>query len=91
MVSATRKAMEYKIKLGKYIKYGSSPRAGIGLYIGSKANALMRGKTFVTPQDIKDVAYDIFRHRLIFNYEGQAEGIKPEDFITELLLKIPTP
>lgn len=91
LVSATRKPMDYKIKLGKYIKYGSSPRASIGLYIASKANALMKGKTFVTPQDIKDVAYDIFRHRLILNYEGQAEGIKPEDFITELLLKVPVP
>lgn len=91
LVNATRKSAEYKIKLGRYIKYGSSPRASIGLYIGAKANALMRGKTFVTPQDIKDVAYDIFRHRLILNYEGQAEGVKPEDFITELLLKVPTP
>ena len=91
LVNATRKPNDYKIKLGKYIKYGSSPRASIGLYTASKANALMKGKTFVTPQDIKDVAYDIFRHRLILNYEGQAEGVKPEDFITELLLKVPTP
>mgnify|MGYP001561686915 FL=1 len=91
LVNATRKPLDYKIRLGKYIKYGSSPRASIGLYVASKANALMKGKTFVTPQDIKDVAYDIFRHRLILNYEGQAEGIKPEDFITELLLKVPVP
>ncbi len=91
LVNATRKPSEYKIKMGKYIKYGSSPRAGIGLYIGAKANALMKGKTFVTPQDVKDIAYDVFRHRLIFNYEGQAEGIKPEDYVTELLLKVPIP
>jgi len=91
LVNATRHSSEYKIRIGKYIKYGSSPRASIGLFIASKANALMKGKTFVTPQDVKDVAYEIFRHRLILNYEGQAEGIKPEDFITELLLKVPTP
>lgn len=91
LVTATRKPNDYKIKLGKYVKYGSSPRASIGLYIASKANALMNGKNFVTPHDIKEVAYDIFRHRLILNYEGQAEGIKPEDFITELLLRVPAP
>ncbi len=91
LVTATRKPNDYKIKLGKYVKYGSSPRASIGLYIASKANALMNGKNFVTPQDIKEVAYDIFRHRLILNYEGQAEGVKPEDFITELLLRVPVP
>ena len=91
LVNATRHSNEYKIRLGKYIKYGSSPRASIGLFLASKANAIMNGKTFVTPQDVKDVAYEIFRHRLILNYEGQAEGIKPEDFVTELLLKVPTP
>ena len=91
LVTATRKPNDYKIKLGKYVKYGSSPRAGIGLYIASKANALMNGKNFVTPQDIKGVAHDIFRHRLILNYEGQAEGIKSDDFVTELLLRVPVP
>lgn len=79
------------LTLGKYIEWGGSPRASIGLFIASKARALMQGNTFVTPQQIKDVAYNILRHRILLNYEGQAENIKTEDIITEILSKVPVP
>ena len=91
IVDATRYPDKYKLKLGKYIAWGSSPRASIGLYIGAKAEALLNGKSFVTPQHVKDVAHDVLRHRLILNYEGQAENIKSNDIITEILAKVPTP
>ncbi len=91
IIDATRNPNNYKVKLGNYINYGASPRASIGLFIASKAEALMNGKTFVTPQDVKEVAYDILRHRLILNYEAQSENIKVEDVISEILARVPVP
>jgi len=91
IVIATRKYKKYNIKLGEYIEWGSSPRACIGLFIAAKASALMHGDPFITPQHIKDVAHDVMRHRIILNYKGQAEGIKTDDIITEVLTKVPVP
>lgn len=79
------------LTLGKYIEWGGSPRASIGLFIASKARALMQGSTFVTPQHVKDIAYNVLRHRILLNYEGQAENIKTENIITEILAKVPVP
>lgn len=89
LVDATRNPKRYNLELGKYIEFGSSPRASIALFIASKAHALIAGKTYVTPQDIKMVAHNIFRHRMILNFEGQAEGIKTDDIVKELLSKVP--
>ncbi len=89
LVDATRNPTKYNLELGKYIEFGSSPRASISLYIASKAHALLSGKIYVTPQDVKGVAANIFRHRLILNYEGQAENVKNEDIVQELLSKVP--
>ena len=91
IVDATRHPDKYKLKLAKYIEWGSSPRASIGLFIASKAEALLKGKEFVTPQHIKEIAHDVLRHRIILNYEGQAEGIKTDDVITDILSRIPVP
>jgi MoxR-like ATPase len=89
LVDATRNPDKHNLDLGKYLEFGSSPRASISLYIASKAHALLSGKIYVTPQDVKAVAPNIFRHRLILNYEGQAENIKNEDIVNELLSKVP--
>jgi len=91
LVDATRNPDKYKIKFGKYIEWGGSPRASIGLYLGSKAEALLRGKNFVTPHHVKTIAHDVLRHRLLLNYEGQAENINRDEIITEILNKVPTP
>ncbi len=91
IVDATRNPDKYKIKLGNYIEWGASPRASIGLFIASKAEALMQGKTFVTPQYVKEVAYDVLRHRVSLNYEAQSENIKIEDVISEILARVPVP
>ena len=91
IIDATRNPSKYHIDSGKYIGYGSSPRASIGLFITAKAHALISNKTFVTPNDVKEVAYDILRHRVTLNYEAEAEGIKSEDIIDEILRKIPIP
>ena len=91
LVNATRNPSNYSIKHGKYIEYGVSPRASIGLYIASKAEALLSGNAYVTPQHVKNVAPDVLRHRILLNYEGQAEGIKTEDIIKEILSRVPVP
>ncbi len=89
ITDATRNPDKYKIRQGKYIEFGGSPRASIGLFIASKAHALINGKTFVTPHDVKTVALNVLRHRVILNYEGQAEEISPDEIITEILNKVP--
>lgn len=91
IVDATRNPVGYNLKLGKYIEYGVSPRASIGLYIASKADALLNGHAFVTPQNVKNVAHDVFRHRILINYEGQADEIKTDQIITEILSKVKVP
>ncbi|MFH2020494.1 MAG: MoxR family ATPase [archaeon] len=89
LVDATRNPKSYNLELGKYIEFGSSPRASISLFIASKAHALMDGRIFVTPQDIKAVAHNVFRHRILLTYEGQAEDIKTDDIVKEILAKVP--
>ncbi len=91
IVDATRNPARYKVKQGHYIGYGSSPRGSIGLLLGAKAECLLNARTFVTPHDIKKVARDVLRHRVIINYEGQAEGVTPDDIIKEILDKVPVP
>lgn len=91
IVNSSRNFDKYGIKTGKYIEFGASPRASISLFIAAKADALIKGDTFIKPQHIKNVAHDVLRHRLIMNYIGQAEGIKMNDIISEILAKVPIP
>ncbi len=91
LVDCTRNPEKYKIKLGKYIEFGASPRASIGLFIASKAEALLQGDLFVTPHHVKKIAPDVLRHRVILNYEGQAEGIKTDTVVEEVLSRVPIP
>ncbi|MBU1198598.1 MAG: MoxR family ATPase [Nanoarchaeota archaeon] len=89
IVEATRKPAKYDVKLGKYIEFGGSPRSSIALYISSKAHALLKGRGYVIAHDVKEVAYNCLRHRILLNFEGEAEGIKTEDIIKEILEKVP--
>lgn len=89
IIDATRHPKKYNVESGKFIEYGASPRSSIGLFIASKAHALMNGRSYVTQQDIKDIAHNVLRHRIIVNFEGEAEDIKSEDIITEILKKVP--
>src|SRR3989344_4521931 len=89
IVKASRE--KNKLKSGKYIEYGASPRASIGLFIASKADALLRGNSYVTPQNVKNVAYEVLRHRILLNYEGQAENVKTDDITKEILATVPIP
>lgn len=89
IVEATRDPKKYMIDNGKYVQFGASPRSSIALFIASKAHALMRGSTVVTPIDVKSVAASVLRHRIILNFEGQAEEINPDMIVEEILNKVP--
>lgn len=79
IVFATRNPEEYKIDLKDLIAYGASPRASIYLNLAAKAHAFIKGRGYVTPEDIKAIGMDVLRHRVIVTYEAEAEGITSED------------
>lgn len=89
IIDCTRNPKNYSIKLGEYIQYGASPRGTIALFIASKAKALLNQREYVTPQDVKEIAHLVLRHRIILNYEGQAEEIDVDTIIDEILSKVP--
>jgi MoxR-like ATPase len=72
----------------KYISYGASPRASIALYIASKAEAMLNGRDYVIPKDVKVVSKDVLRHRIILNYEAEADRITSEKIIDYLLEEV---
>ena len=78
-------------ELAKYISYGASPRASIALFIASKAEALMNGRDYVAPEDVQTVAYPILRHRIILNYEAEAEQITTDKVIKTVLATVKVP
>lgn len=73
----------------KYIQFGASPRASINLNLAAKANAFMQGRDYVLPEDIKEVAEDVLNHRIILNYEAEADNVSTRDLINKILDKIP--
>ena len=92
MVSATRQPAKYGLAdLGKYITYGASPRASINLILTSRALAYVRGRTYVLPQDVLDMAYDVIRHRLVLSYEAMSDGVSSDDILKKILTRIPVP
>ncbi len=91
IVDATRNPDKYKIEKGKYIGYGASPRASIGLFIAAKAQAMIKKNPYVLPEHVKEIAHNVLRHRLLLNYEGQAENINSDDIIDEILEKVKVP
>lgn len=92
IVVATRNPEEYKIKdLKNMILYGASPRASIYLAEASRAFAFLSGRGYVTPEDVKNIAMDVLRHRIILTYEAEAENISTEEVIKKILLEIEVP
>lgn len=76
---------------GRWIQYGASPRGAIALDRSSRALAWLRGRDYVIPEDIQDMAWDVLRHRLLLTFEAEAEGVSPEAVITHLLKTTPLP
>jgi MoxR-like ATPase len=91
IVFATRKPEDYKLQISHLIDFGCSPRASINLILAAKTNAFINGNGYVSPDDIKEVIYDVLRHRLILSYEAEAEEIKQDDIIKQIINKIKVP
>jgi len=92
LVTATRKPKDYQLdKLTPLIEYGASPRASIGLTLAAKAHAFLRGRGYATPEDVKALAADVMRHRLILTYEAEAQNMTTDDVVAQILSKVPVP
>lgn len=88
---ATRNPKEFGLDIGPMIHYGASPRASIWLSRAARAQAFLMGRGYVTPQDVKSMAFDVLRHRIILSYEAEAEGKTSDDLIKVLLERIEVP
>ncbi|MCH2211768.1 MAG: MoxR family ATPase [Fuerstiella sp.] len=92
VVRATRHPEQFKLSdVAPLIEFGASPRASIFLGVGARASAFLNGRAYVTPQDVKDIAMDVLRHRIILTYEAEAEEKTSDDVIRELLTAVPVP
>ncbi len=92
LVECTRNPDKYGLgDLRPLIQYGGSPRATIGLAMASKAQALLDGRGYTTPQDVKSVAFDVLRHRVILTYEAEAQEVSSEQIIQKILDAVPVP
>ncbi len=91
LIFATRKPKEYKVDVSEYIQFGASPRATIYLSIVARAYAFLQGRAYVTPQDIKSIAPDVLRHRIILTYEAEAEDITPDYIVSRVFDSVEVP
>ena len=91
LVCATRDPAHYKIQLQGLIQLGASPRATIALTLESKAYAFLKGRGYVTPQDVKSIGMDVLRHRVTITYEAEAEEKTPETIVQKIFDELPVP
>ena len=89
IVFATRNPKSIGLEdAANYISFGASPRASINLVLASKANAFFQNRDYITPEDVKEIAYDVLNHRIILNYEAEAEGVNTREIVMSILNKI---
>jgi MoxR-like ATPase len=91
MVLATRRPEEYRLDVKGLVQFGASPRATVFLTLAAKAHAFLRGRGYVTPEDVKSIAFDVLRHRIILSYEAEAEDVTTEQIIQKVLDTIEVP
>jgi MoxR-like ATPase len=92
LVNATRSPTSVgEADLAPFLSYGASPRASINLILAARALAFVRGRTYALPQDIRDLALDVIRHRLVLSYEALADNVSSDDVLNRLLSAIPVP
>ncbi|MFP4118946.1 MAG: AAA family ATPase [Candidatus Woesearchaeota archaeon] len=90
LIDATRFPQKYNLDLAsKYVNFGASPRGSISLFIASKVRALTSGRWYVTHKDVKDLAVHVLRHRILLNFEGEAEGINTASIVKEITDNVP--
>ncbi len=78
-------------ELAQYIQNGASPRATLALNLAARGNALLHGRAYATPQDVKEVVHDVLRHRVLMTYEAEAEGVTSDQVIDKILAEVPVP
>ncbi len=92
LANATRRPKDFGLgDLAPYISYGSSPRASLNMIIGSKALGLLRGREYVLPEDVRDIAPEVMRHRMVLSYEALAQNITGDHIVSRVLEHIPVP
>jgi MoxR-like ATPase len=92
LVSATRQPETVgQPALKPYLMFGASPRASINLILAAKALSFVRGRNYALPQDVRDLALDVIRHRLVLSYEALADNVKPDELLNRILGAIPLP
>jgi len=91
LVAATRRPAEAGLSVGPLIRYGASPRASLFLARAGRAHAFLEGRSFVLPEDIKAIGFDVLRHRLLLTYEAEAENIDAEEILRRVFDAIPVP
>jgi MoxR-like ATPase len=91
LVRATRDPASFGLPLAPLLELGASPRATIALVRAARAHALVAGRDFVTPHDVKSLARDVMRHRILVSFEADAEGLSPDDILQRILDQVPVP
>ncbi len=91
LVHATRQPGTVSQRLARFVQFGASPRATISLAAAARAVALLDGRDFATPDDVKEIAPDVLRHRLLLTYEAEAEGLSADAIVREILASVRTP
>ncbi|MBZ0286851.1 MAG: MoxR family ATPase, partial [Anaerolineae bacterium] len=92
LVSETRKPQERDLKeIAPYIMYGASPRASINLILTARALAFVRGRNYVLPQDVRDMAVDVIQHRLVLTYEALSDNVNAADLLKRIINRVPQP
>jgi MoxR-like ATPase len=92
LVTATRSPKDIGLKeLEHYIMFGASPRASINLILTGRALAFVRGRDYVLPQDVSDMALDVMRHRLVLTYEALSDNVSSDDILKKILDRVPLP
>jgi MoxR-like ATPase len=91
VVRATRTPVEYGLDLAGLIQYGASPRATLALFRAAKAHAFLAGRGYVAPEDVKQMAPDVLRHRVLTSYEAEARDVTPDQVVRQVLDTLPVP
>ncbi|HEY7682834.1 MAG TPA: AAA family ATPase [Gemmatimonadales bacterium] len=92
LVAATREPAKWQLKeLAALVQFGASPRAGINLVKAAKAHAFLAGRAYVLPEDVKAMAHDTLRHRLIPTYQAEADGVTGDQMLDRILAAVPVP
>ena len=91
IVQATRRPKDFKLDLEGLVQFGASPRATLALIAAGRAHAFLRGRGFVSPEDIKAIGHDVLRHRLILSFEAEAESVTPDEIVQRVFDAVEVP